>query len=78
MPTPDLGQQIADLRAVVERANPPDVMTTEECAVFLNVTTETLFSWRKRGEGPRFSKPTERMVRYLRADVVAWLEENRA
>jgi hypothetical protein len=78
MPTPDLGQQIADLRAVVERANPPDVMTTEECAVFLNVTTETLFSWRKRGEGPRFSKPTERMVRYLRTDVVAWLEENRA
>jgi len=74
MSTPDLGQQIADLRAVVERANPPDVMTTEECAVFLNVTTETLFSWRKRGEGPRFSKPTERMVRYLRTDVVAWLE----
>lgn len=73
-----IDQQIADLRAVVERANPPEVMTTEECAAFLNVTTETLFSWRKKGGGPRFSKPTDRMVRYLRSDVVTWLEGNRA
>jgi len=67
-------QQIADLRAVVERANPPEVMTTEECAAFLSVTTETLFSWRKKGEGPRYSKPTDHMIRYLRADLIVWLE----
>lgn len=40
MPTPDLGQQIADLRAVVLRANAPEVMTPAEAADFLCVTTE--------------------------------------
>lgn len=47
MPTPDLGQQIADLRAVVLRANAPEVMTPAEAADFLAVTTETLYRWRK-------------------------------
>lgn len=75
--TIDLSQQIADLRAIVLRANAPEVMTTEEAAAFLDVTVETLFRWRKDDTGPKYSQPNSRLVRYLRTDLVAWLEEHR-
>ena len=72
----ELSQQIADLRDLIVRANPPEVMKPIEAATFLGVTTETLYRWRKDGYGPRYSQPNERIVRYLRKDLVAWAEEN--
>jgi hypothetical protein len=78
MPTPDLGQQIADLRAVVLRANAPEVMTPAEAADFLAVTTETLYRWRKDAIGPKYSQPNERIVRYLREDLITFLKEHQA
>jgi predicted DNA-binding transcriptional regulator AlpA len=74
----DLSQQIADLRAVVLRANAPEVMTPGEAAEFLGVTTETLYRWRKDAWGPRYSQVNPRIVRYLRDDLVAFLREKRA
>ncbi|WP_217356943.1 helix-turn-helix transcriptional regulator [Ruegeria arenilitoris] len=71
----DIGQQIADLRVDMIRANPPQVMNPEEAATFLGVTTETLFRWRKDGNGPKFSQPTSRVVRYLRSDLIEFLRE---
>lgn len=78
MNTQDIGQQIADMRALVVRTNPPEVMTPCEAAQFLGVTTETLFRWRKDMWGPKYAQPNSRIVRYLRSDLVAWLEECRA
>lgn len=78
MPTLDLGQQLADLRAVVLRANAPEVMTPSEADDFLCVTTETLYRWRKDAIGPKYSQPNERIVRYLRDYLVAFLKEHRA
>ena len=71
----EIGQQLADLRADIIRANPPQVMNPEEAATFLGVTTETLFRWRKDRFGPPYSQPTSRVVRYLRDDLVAWMRE---
>ncbi len=73
----EISQQIADLRAVIVRANPPEVMTPQEAAAFLGVTDETLFRWRKDGFGPAYSQPNSRIVRYLRDDLISWLEEHR-
>jgi len=72
----ELSQQIADLRDLIVRANPPEVMKPIEAALFIGVTTETLYRWRKDGFGPKYSQPNERVVRYLRKDVVAFLEEH--
>ena len=71
----ELGQQLADLRVDLVRANPPQVMNPEEAATFLGVTTETLFRWRKDRFGPPYSQPTSRVVRYLRDDLISWMKE---
>lgn len=64
---------LTDLREMVVRTNPPDLMTTQECAVYLKCSSERLYQWRKEGGGPPFCQPTERIVRYRRADVDAWV-----
>lgn len=56
----------------------PAVMTPDQCAALLNVSKEQLSIWRTKGGGPRWSKPSDRIIRYLGADVVSWLEECRA
>ena len=68
-----LSAKINDLHELVLRANPPQWMTTQECAAYLQLTPERLYQMRKSGEGPHFCQPTHRTVRYRRADVDAWL-----
>lgn len=72
-----LASQIDALRADLIRSNPPLIMTSSEAAAFLGVSDETVLRWRKDDFGPPYSQPNCRIVRYLRDDVVAWLEENR-
>ncbi|MFH0244444.1 helix-turn-helix transcriptional regulator [Streptomyces sp. HK10] len=46
----------------------------EEVAEYLGVTVATIYTWRYKGTGPRFSK----VGRHLKArwsDVDAWLDE---
>ena len=74
----EIGQQLADLRAEIARAHPPEVMTTEQAADFLSVKPDTLYRWRKDAVGPMYSQPTNSVVRYLREDLVAWMQEHRA
>lgn len=72
-----LASQIDALRADLIRSNPPLIMTSTEAAACLGVSDETILRWRKDGFGPPYSQPNCRIVRYLRDDVVGWLEENR-
>lgn len=53
-------------------------LTTIELAEELGVHPLTLIRWRidGSGRGPRFHKLSRRAVRYARADVDAWLEQN--
>ncbi len=51
----------------------PKFMNTEEAAAFLELSHRTLERYRITGEGPRFLK-IGRWVRYLKSDLVDWLE----
>ena len=68
-----LTTKIDQLHDLILRSSPPQWMTTQECAVYLKLTPERLYQMRKSGEGPRFSQPTTRTVRYALADVDAWM-----
>jgi excisionase family DNA binding protein len=52
------------------------LMTVDEVAEYLRVPKETVYHWRKHGEGPRGFR-TGRYVRFRRSDVDAWLETQR-
>jgi predicted DNA-binding transcriptional regulator AlpA len=43
-------------------------------ADYLGVTEDTPAQMATRGTGPRYSKPSERIVRYHRDELDAWLE----
>ncbi|MET4130034.1 helix-turn-helix domain-containing protein [Roseovarius sp. MBR-6] len=73
----NLSRQIDDLRSLIARTNPPEVMTPGEAAEFVGVTTETLYRWRKDGWGPKYSQINSRIVRYQKADLIAFLGEHR-
>ncbi len=54
-----------------------DVLTPIEAAALLKTTVGCMQSWRKRGTGPVFVRPPGAKPRYLRSDLMAWLEANR-
>lgn len=55
--------------------NPDDLLTEREAAAILNVRLQTVRNWRWRGHGgPRYRKIGSRMVRYYRADLIAFIE----
>jgi predicted DNA-binding transcriptional regulator AlpA len=43
-------------------------------AEYLGLTIDTLAQMATRGTGPRYSKPSKRIVRYRVSDLDAWLE----
>jgi len=53
-----------------------DLMTTAEVAAMVRAPEPTVRYWRHLGTGPSGFKVGRRVV-YRRADVVAWLEEQR-
>ena len=61
------------------KLSPGDLVTEREAAAILMASVQTLRNWRWRGEGPRFRKIGQRLVRYRRADLEAFIEgEGRA
>jgi predicted DNA-binding transcriptional regulator AlpA len=48
--------------------------TPEEVSHFLGVPVPTLYRWRYLGTGPKAAR-VGRRLRYLPADVLAWLRE---
>ena len=51
-----------------------DLLDEREAATILRAKVQTLRNWRWRGEGPRYRKIGKRMVRYARADLLAFIE----
>ncbi|MEO0344125.1 MAG: helix-turn-helix domain-containing protein [Pseudomonadota bacterium] len=68
---------IAELRSAIEHAQTPEIMTTKQASVFLGVSEDYLLQHRKRKTGPAYSQPEARIVRYLKADLIDWLQDNR-
>ncbi len=51
-----------------------NAMTPQEAAKYIGVSEATLRLWRSRGEGPRYFRAGEKLVRYRRSDLDAWIE----
>lgn len=52
----------------------PQTLTSIQAAKYLGISEAVLRLWRSEGKGPRFFKAGEKLVRYRRADVDAWIE----
>lgn len=52
-----------------------ELMTPEELAAAVKKDLNTIRWWRYKGIGPRSFKLSERVVRYRKSDVDAWLKE---
>lgn len=68
-------QLLAEVKNLKPAAKPKDVMTTEEAAAFLSMSTQNLEVLRLNGGGPKYAK-LGRLVRYRREALDAWLIEN--
>jgi predicted DNA-binding transcriptional regulator AlpA len=53
---------------------PGDLIDEREAAAILSTSVQTLRNWRWARKGPRVRKIGERMVRYHRADLLAFIE----
>jgi len=56
--------------------SPDDLLTETEAARVLKVSPRTLRRWRAVSEGPPWTRLGPRQVRYRRAALQKWLEEN--
>jgi excisionase family DNA binding protein len=65
---------MGDKMAAPRLLNPQDFLTPEDLAELVRVPPKTIYQWNYRGTGPRFAK-IGRHVRYRRADVEAWIEQ---
>lgn len=64
--------------ATAASLSPGDLLTEVEAADILKARVQTLRNWRSRGAGPRYRKVGDRMVRYLRSDLAAFVENGAA
>lgn len=51
------------------------VLTPEQAAEVLGVSTRTLSNWRSAGIGPKWFRLADRLIRYRRSELHAWLRE---
>jgi excisionase family DNA binding protein len=51
------------------------LLTPDEAADFLSLSTETLAQWRSQRRGPNYIKLEGRLVRYRTAELERYLEE---
>ena len=68
---------LAELRTAIEAQNLPEIMTPAQAAQFLGVSEDYLRDHRKRKSGPPYSQPASKIVRYMRPDLIAWLNRSR-
>jgi hypothetical protein len=51
-------------------------VTSEEAARLLGLNPKTLANWRSAGDGPRFYRPSPKLVLYSIEDLNAWIERD--
>lgn len=49
-------------------------LTPRQAAHYLGISDSALRLWRSEGKGPRFFRAGEKLIRYRRADLDAWIE----
>lgn len=68
---------ISELRSAIEAQSFPEIMTPAQAAQFLGVSEDYLRDHRKARSGPPYSQPATKIVRYMRSDLIAWLNRSR-
>ena len=51
-----------------------NTLTPKKAASYLGISEAALRLWRSRGEGPRYFRAGEKLVRYRRTDLDSWIE----
>ena len=71
--------RVSCVNEVFKMNNP--TLTTEGAAKYLGISARTLANWRISGIGPKYHKPTNKLIYYFQADLDSWIksagEENR-
>ena len=49
-------------------------LTPKQTGKYIGVSKDTLRLWRSRGEGPRYFRAGEKLIRYRRADLDSWIQ----
>ena len=52
------------------------VYNARELAALLGVSTQTLYLWRVKGQGPKFIRETRQTVVYLKSTVAEWMKSH--
>ena len=68
---------ISELRTAIEAQSFPEILTPAQAAQFLGVSEDYLRDHRKARSGPPYSQPATKIVRYMRSDLIAWLNRSR-
>lgn len=68
---------ITELRTAIEAQSFPEIMTPAQAAQFLGVSEDYLRDHRKAKSGPAYSQPATKIVRYMRSDLISWLNRSR-
>ncbi|MGD0567043.1 MAG: helix-turn-helix domain-containing protein [Candidatus Sulfotelmatobacter sp.] len=55
-------------------ATRPEIFTTPQAARYLGVSEATLRFWRANGEGPKYFRAGDRLIRYRRVDLDKYIE----
>ena len=51
-----------------------NTLTPKQAAKYVGISEAALRLWRSEGRGPRYFKAGEKLVRYRRTDLDAWIE----
>lgn len=51
-----------------------NALIPDHAAQYLGVSKDALRLWRSQGKGPRYFKAGEKLIRYRRDDLDAWIE----
>ena len=62
------------IQRVIRKVISDTILTTKQAADFLKVAERTMKRWRLVGDGPTFLRYGERMIRYKKAALEAFLE----
>jgi predicted DNA-binding transcriptional regulator AlpA len=66
------------LSTATEQKPTPNVGFIEaEAAIYLRLKIYTLRKWRREGTGPKYIRCGARLIRYMQADIDAWLEQRK-
>lgn len=49
--------------------------TATEAATYLDVSERTMANWRSGNTGPKYYKPTDKLIYYFQSDLDAWIKE---